>query len=350
MLVQRMPSPQSRTSSSKIALAGLILLLVSVAAVAPFLYLGIPSGHDFEFHMNSWMEVHQQWQEGIFYPRWADSAHSEYGEARFLFYPPASWMLGAFLGTFLPWKLVPAAYICIVLWLSGISMFWLARQWLEWRHAVFAGALYAANPYHLVIIYWRSAYAELLAGALLPLLLLWILRLKDWRWKAVLPLGLVVAGAWLTNAPSAVMVNYSLGLLVVVLAVRQKSAKPLLFGITAAAIGIALAAFYVLPAAFEEKWVNISQVLSPGVQPSDNFLFTVLSDADHNHFNRLVSLIALGEMVWLAFAIWFSRKRASSAELWTVLATWGVATSLVMFSFTSLLWNHLPQLKYVQLP
>jgi len=345
-----MPSPQPRISSSEIALAALILLLVSLAAVAPFLYLGIPSGHDFEFHMNSWMEVHQQWQEGIYYPRWAGSAHSGYGEARFLFYPPASWMLGAFLGTFLPWQLVPAAYICIVLSFSGISMFWLAREWLAWPHAVFAGALYAANPYHLVIIYWRSAYAELLAGALLPFLLLWILRLKDWRWKAVIPLGLVVAGAWLTNAPSAVMVNYSLGLLTVMLAVRQKSAKPLLFGITASAIGIALAAFYVLPAAYEEKWVNISQVLSPGVQPSDNFLFTVLSDADHNHFNRLVSFIAVGEMVWLALAIWFGRKRTNSFELWAVLAAWGIATSLAMFSITSLLWNHLPQLKYVQLP
>ena len=72
-----------------------------------------------------------------------------------------------------------------------------------------------------VIVYWRSAFAELLAGALLPLLLLWILRLEERRWRAVIPLGLVVAAAWLTNAPSAVMVNYSLGLLVVVLAVDR---------------------------------------------------------------------------------------------------------------------------------
>ncbi|HEY6182653.1 MAG TPA: 6-pyruvoyl-tetrahydropterin synthase-related protein [Terriglobales bacterium] len=300
--------------------------------------------------MNSWMEVHQQWQEGVFYPRWAALAHSGYGEARFLFYPPASWMLGSFLGLFLPWKMVPGAYIWIVLSLSGLSMFCLARCWLEWRDAVFAAALYAVNPYHLVIVYWRSALAELLAGVLLPLLLLWILRLEERRWRAVIPLGLVVAVAWLTNAPSAVMVNYSLGLLVVVLAVRQKSARPILFGVAAAAIGIALAAFYVLPAAYEEKWVNISQVLSPGVQPADNFLFTTLNDADHNHFNRLVSLVAVAEMVWLALAIGFSNKRTRTPTLWTAMTAWGAATALVMFSFTSLLWNHLPQLKFVQLP
>ncbi len=345
-----MTSVQPKPNSSCTSLAVLLFALASFAVVAPFLFLGIPSGHDFEFHMNSWMEVHQQWQQGIFYPRWADSAHFGYGEARFLFYPPASWMLGAFLGSFLPWKLVPAAYIWIALALSALSMFWLARCWLKWTDAAFAGVMYAVNPYYLVIVYWRSAFAELLAGALLPLLLLWILRLEERRWRAAIPLGLVVAAAWLTNAPSAVMVNYSLGLLVVALAVRQKSARPLFLGAAAAATGIALAAFYVLPAAYEEKWVNISQVLSPGVQPSDNFLFTVLSDADHNRFNRLVSFVAVGEMIWLALTIWFSRKSARTPELWRTLTTWGTATALVMFPVTSLFWTHLPQLKYVQLP
>src|ERR1043166_10264426 len=102
-----MPSLQTTIRSSGLFLAAVILLVVSFAAIAPFLSLGIPSGHDFEFHMNSWMEVHQQAHEGIFYPRWASLAHSGYGEARFLFYPPSSWMLGSFLGAFLPWNLVP---------------------------------------------------------------------------------------------------------------------------------------------------------------------------------------------------------------------------------------------------
>ena len=57
-------------------------------------------------------------------------------------------------------------------------MFLLSRQWLERRDATFAAVLYAVNPYHLVIVYWRSAFAELLASSLLPLLLLLVLRIE----------------------------------------------------------------------------------------------------------------------------------------------------------------------------
>ena len=103
-------------------------MAAAFAVLLPTFFLGIPSGHDFEFHINSWMEVLSQWRLGILYPRWAALAHFGYGEARFIFYPPASWMLGAALGSFLPWKIVPGVYEWIALTLSGCSMFLLARR------------------------------------------------------------------------------------------------------------------------------------------------------------------------------------------------------------------------------
>lgn len=130
------------------------------------------------------MEVLSQWRLGILYPRWAALAHFGYGEARFIFYPPLSWALGATLGSILPWWIVPTVYEWLALTLAGCSMFLVARRFMQRRDATLAAALYTANPYHIVTVYWRSSFAEMLVGALLPLLLLVLLRPEEGKERA----------------------------------------------------------------------------------------------------------------------------------------------------------------------
>jgi hypothetical protein len=343
--------PPAARGNSFLTVPTLTVMLAAFGVLLPAFFLGIPSGHDFEFHLNSWMEVASQWRHGIFYPRWAALAHYGFGEARFIFYPPASWMLGATLGSFLPWKIVPGAYEWIALTLSGFSMFLLARRFLVRRDAIFAAALYAANPYHIVIVYWRSAFAELLAGALLPLLLLYIFRSEEDGNKTIVPLGMIVAAAWLTNVPSAVMVTYSLMLLAAIIAVLRRSPRILLIAAGAVVLGFGLAAFYLVPALYEQKWVEIAQVLSPGVRPQDNFLFTLINDPDHNRFNRLISLIAAAQIALLLASGFLSRRwRTRNPQLWWTLVGWGTAATILMFSLSFPVYRILPELRFVQLP
>ncbi len=319
------------------------------ALIVPFFFFGNASGHDFEFHVLSWLEVVNQWKQAIFYPRWAAFAHWGYGEARFLFYPPASWHLGALLGSLLPWKMAPGAYIWLALFASGCSMFLLARRWLSRSDALFAAVFYAANPYYIVVVYWRSALAELLAGCLLPLLLLLVLRAEKDGARMIAPLSLLVAAAWLTNAPSAVMVNYSLALLIVISAILLRKPRLLAYGAGAVLLGAGLASFYLIPAAYEEKWVNIAEVLAPGLRPHDNFFFTWTNDADHNRFNLLVSLVGMAEVMALAGVIYLSRKW-KERWLWWLLAIWGAAAALLIMPVTAVFWTYLPELRFVQLP
>lgn len=297
------------------------------------------------------MEALGQWEQGVLYPRWAALAHWGYGEARFLFYPPASWALGAALGALLPWKMVPGAYCWIVLTVAGAAMYRLAREWLPAPDALFAAAFYAANPYHLVIVYWRSAYAELLASALLPLLLVCVLRLEERNLRPALWLGVTLAAAWLTNAPVAVIIHYSLAGLVALKAVLDRSWRPLGQAGLALMLGFALASFYLVPAIYEQKWVNIGEVLSPGVRPQDNFLFTTIADPDHNRFNLLVSTVAAAEIGAAAIAVWCSRRSTEKQRtIWSLLSAWIGGSVLIMLSVTNLLWQHLPKLRFVQLP
>lgn len=342
-----------RSGAERSSLAWAPLICIAAAACAaevPFLFRGIPSGHDVEFHLYSWLEVLSQWKQGIVFPRWAALAHFAYGEPRFIFYPPASWTLGAALSAIFPWTLVPSIYLWLVLVAAGVSMFLLARQWLDRRDATFAAVLYAVNPYHLVIIYWRSAFAELLASSLLPLLLLLLLRADKTR-RVTISLALLLGCAWLINAPAAVMIHYSLALLVVVIAWQRRSPRVVLSAAAAVVLGAALAAFYLLPAVYEQRWVNIAEAVSAGVRPQDNFLFAHTPDPDHNAFNRVISWIAVAEILLTFAAAWSARRwRDRNRELCYALVAWTTVCPVLMLSITLPLWNVLPQLRFMQFP
>ncbi|MGB8968513.1 MAG: 6-pyruvoyl-tetrahydropterin synthase-related protein [Candidatus Sulfotelmatobacter sp.] len=330
--------------------------LISIAAAAfaveiPFFFLGTPSGHDVEFHLYSWLEVLSQWKLGIIYPRWAAFANFAYGEPRFIFYPPASWTLGATLTAIFPWTLAASIYIWLALLAAGVSMFLLARQWLDRRDATFAAVLYAVNPYHLVIVYWRSALAELLASSLLPLLLLLLLRADEKGRRVTVYLSLLLASAWLINAPAAVMIHYSLALLMLVIAWQRRSPRVLLVGTSAVVLGAALAAVYLLPAVYEQKWVTIAQAVSAGSRPQDSFLFIHTTDADHDAFNHLISWVAAAEILLTVVAAWAARSwRRRNRTLWYALVVWAAACSVLMLSITNGLWRILPKLEYMQFP
>jgi hypothetical protein len=341
----------SRATADSSRLALLLVAVAATAVIAPMFFLGNASGHDFQFHLASWLDVAGQWREGTFFPRWAEWANWGYGEPRFVFYPPASWMLGATLGTLLPWKMAPGAFIWLALVLAGYSMWRFAREWLTPHEAAAAAVLYAVNPYHLIIVYYRADFAELLASALLPLALCGMVRLLRQGWRGVHFLAVPFALIWLANAPAAVLATYSLMLLFFVACILRRNLRPLLLGGVSMAAGFGLAAFYIFPAAYEQRWVQIRQVLADLLSPEQNFLFTHAIDPEFLFFNWKVSGVAMGVMLVTGIAaVIVARRRREFPEIWWMLLALGSATVLLMFPPSMFLWRTLPKLEFVQFP
>jgi hypothetical protein len=329
----------------------LSLMVVAAAVVAPMPFMGNASGQDFQFHIASWMEAARQWHEGILYPRWAEWANWGFGEPRFIFYPPASWMIGAAMGLVLPWRIVPGAFIWLALIAAGMAMWKLAREWLDGPHAAVAAVLYAANPYQLILVYYRSDFAELLAEALFPLLLWGAVRISRGEWRQVPWLAAIFAGIWISNAPAAVMATYSLALAIAIGCIVRRSFRPLLLGATAMAGSFGLAAFYILPAAWEERWVQIAQAIGDGLSPVQNFLFTRSNDPGFVRFNWHVSWLALGAiLVTIAATAFAAGRRREAPETWWIVAAVGAAALFLMLPPSAPLWRYLPRLQFMQFP
>jgi hypothetical protein len=180
---------------------------------------------------------------------------------------------------------------------------------------------------------------------------------NDWHFRKIVFFAMPFCAIWLSNAPASVIATYSVTLLFIVAALRQRSLSVLVNGATGVALGFGLASFYLIPAIYEQRWVQISAALYGGLRPADNFLYARTSDTEHDAFNRIASHVAIVLALWAicaALTAWHAISRANTNNLksshFVLLAVLSLSAIVVMFPVTSILWRFLPELRFVQFP
>jgi len=376
--------PENRWTS----LAGpAIILLAAAVASFPIWFHGPVAGDDFEFHLVSWLNAQQNWLHGIPYPHLAPSPNFGAGEPRFVFYPPLTWMLGAALGLVLPWTLVPVAMTFLLLAVTGFAVRAVARQALSDAPATLAGCAAICSGYALFSTYYRTAFGELAGGFWIPLLLLFALRDRNpaasvWRRAldgSAIPLALVVAGSWLSDVPVGVMASYLLAAVALAAALLERSWFPVLRACVSFALGVALCGLYLVPAAWEQRWVDVLQATGSngdsGLRIENNWLFPHHADPALNLRDQelhIISPVAVS-MIALALAsllaVWLrgrlsSGKHGDSSSIseqawigklsewrwWIPLALIPAVVLLLLFPVSLPVWNLLPKLRLLQFP
>jgi hypothetical protein len=209
-----------------------------------------------------------QLRQGNLYPRWLPASHDGLGSPVFYYYPPLSFYPAGLLAAL---GLTPGAAIVASFGLAfagaGAAMLHWARGWTS--HPLAAALFFMAAPYHLADFYGRGALAESCAIAFIPLLALGMKRAAEGKGPALAAISYAAMIA--THLPLALLA--SLFLVVPYALVLARGRPRTLLALAAAlAIGVGLAAIYLLPALLLEPYRDAAMLWSHEVLRPDHWL------------------------------------------------------------------------------
>ena len=259
-----------------------ILLALSIFAWGPLLSPAyFFQAHDAQHSIFYVVEFDQTLRDGFLYPRWSPDFAFGYGYPLFNIYPPLA-IYAAEIVHLLGFDIVTSVKLIYVLATiaSGLTMYGFATRLFGKKAGLLAGTVYMFAPFHLLEIYVRSAYAEYVSLALLPLVL--------WAFTELIAapnirrMGLAGAAYGLlalTHHSSFFTFTPFLLLYILVLVAGKAKLNPLawlklaLFNAGAGILGVALAGIYLIPALLEQRFIKIEQWVSGSYNALEHFVY-----------------------------------------------------------------------------
>jgi uncharacterized membrane protein len=238
----------------------LTLALAAVVALHPLLRGKLVQGHDATEYPQRVVEFARAIGDGHIPPVWAPDLGSGYGQPLFEFAPPLLYATALpfhWLGAGLADSLQLA--LALLHALGAVAVYRLGRRWRAARLPALAGAIaWLLAPYVSLDLFVRAAFAEAAAVAMAPVALLGVLRAADRPSASRVALGAIgVALLVLGHNGAALLILPALALVVLASTLAARPRLPaLLGGGLAIAGGMALSAFFWLPALLEKGLVK----------------------------------------------------------------------------------------------
>jgi hypothetical protein len=307
------------------------------------------------FHLFQADQFHRAIASGTLLPHWAISANNGYGAPNFIFYAPLSYYLSSLIRAF---TTSPVTSIIIAIWcgffLSGASMYLSVQRISGNRGALPAAVLYQLLPFHLLNLYGRGAFAELTAYTWFPLVILFMHEsLSEKRTlSAFAGLSLSYAGLILTHLVSAFMFTLMLLLYMTCHYFYQRSVTLLLRAASALTVGLGISSFYLLPAIFERKYVQMEYMFNYVFSDyRRNFLF-LKNNFDTPFHIALHGAVVLETILFLTVVALILRYATISPmrpHQKAICLIFGVALFLTT-PLAAPFWRHVPCFAILQFP
>lgn len=343
-------------------------MALSIFAWAPLLTPAyFFEAHDAKHSIFFLVEFDQTFRDGYLWPRWSPDFSFGYGYPLFNLYAPLAFYLAEII-QLLGFGFVTSIKIMYVLATigAGLSMYGFTSRLFGSRSGLLAAVVYMYAPFHLVEIFVRSAYAEFVALAVIPLVLWTFTELiaaptPRRAGLAALTYGMLVLthhSTFFTFSPF--LAGYILFLLV---ARARLNLKVLLRGTIYAAgaglLGLALAAIYLVPLVSEMRFIKIEQWTSGSYNYLQHFVYfsQLISPAwgygyagpgPVDDFSYQLGIVIITLMSFALLFVLPHRPPHYGTALFFLGATIGLV--LLMSPLAEPIWQVLPIASLVQFP
>jgi len=333
----------------------LIVIVTILVSILPLLNSKYPQTHDFNLYPVLQYEFDQGIREGHLLPRWSDDFWLGLGSPVFNFIQPLFFYLAEIFGLIGFSLVVSIKFVIILSFILGFwSMYLLSREFWGKQAAVLTAVVFTLFPYHLAMVYIRGAFAEFLALSLIPLVLFLFIRfIKTKKIFYGLIGSLVLALLFLSHNIQSL---FFLPVLIIYLAYVYRKDLKKMYKKTAAFIvlGLGLAAFFILPALFELKHLELIG-LNKGDYNYHNFFLSFVDLlppkwSSYDYFQ--IGAVGLIILLMSVYYFFIKRRTLKDDQLRNLVF---FLTAIFVFSFLSLsasafFWENLPLVSFAQFP
>lgn len=354
----------------------LVVLFFGWWAARPLFESGYFNMHD-DLQIMRLVEMEKCFLDGQIPCRWVPDMGFGFGFPLFNYYPPLPYLAGMLF------RLVGFGFIdtakglfAIAFIASGITMYYLAKQFFGKLGGVLSAVFYVWAPYHSVDVYVRGAMNEAWALIFFPLILLYIYKLisapskPSAKWGSVMGLALSLFGLLTSHNLMVLIFVPVAGIWTLFWLVRTKEFNKILSLGISGLLGLGLAAFFTLPVTLEQKlvhadtlvkgyfeyhahFVSLNQLLfsrfwgygpSVWIEAEDKMSFAI----GHLHWTlaiviAAVAAITIGKRIK-------DKQTTNSALMVLFFVAVGVFAAFMTHNKSTPLWQAFKPLEFVQFP
>ena len=323
--------------------------------------------HD-DLQMMRQLEMEKCFTDGQFPCRWVPDMGYGFGFPLFNYYPPLPYLFGQIFRTFgFTFNLTVKLTFALGIIFSGISMYFLAKEFFGKWGGLISSVFYVWAPYRAVDVFVRGAMNESWAWIFFPLALLGVYKLikEKNNWYFIL-LSISLSGLLLSHNLMSMIFSPVFAIWTIYWLIKEKSFKVIAKLFLSGLLSLGTATFFTLPAVLEQKYVHINTMVEDYFEYAGHFatikqLFvsrfwgdgaSIFGSGDGMAFpiGQVHWIIIFITLVFLAIKL-IKRKKFSSQDFIIIFASIvGIFAAFMCHNKSAYIWRSIIYLKFVQFP